>query len=727
MRSLRRKGLGLALLLLTQFACADHGPAPSAVDGVLDLRDWSFKSNGSVQLAGNWGFCWGELLTPGQAPAEPEGCGTVQIPGLWTDEANGIGSGYATYRLRILLPEEHPVLALNVGAPLTAHRLWVNGQSYDGTGTVARQSGDYVSQLQNRLHVLSDSGDELRLLVQVANFDFRSGGLRRRWILGEYSAVRSWANAVTVRDASMATISILMGLLFLGFFAFRPEERTRLYFGLTGIALGLRVVPGNYSEIGQLIAPDMLFPAALRLEYFANNFVAFTVMGYFANKVPRDTPIFISRFIQLGLFAGMLGALFLPLSMSQIPMRCAWILGVGALLTALFSLTKARYRGEPDISITLFCMPVLMGTVALDAFRAEDVISGSTALIPGSSALMVLIESNALFPMTLLLVLLTEAMLLMRNFSRSYDTIETLSKDLLASNEGLRETNRAVVRFVPFEFLRILKKDSIREVRRGDCIEKEMSIMFCDIRSFTPLVESMTPDDAFRFVNSFTEWMEPPIHNHGGFINQYLGDCIMALFPTGADEAVRAGIDMELALDGFNNARREGRPFRKATRIGIGINTGSLMVGTIGGPDRLDNAVIGDAVNVASRVESLTKLYGTSFLISGNTYRGLSNASAYQFRQLDRVVVQGRSEPVPIYEVLDGLDVETREAKLHTRERFDEARSAYANQAFAQAEKLFGECLTRSPNDAAAKLYIARCRRLVAQGAPRNWQVETVV
>ena len=163
MRSLRRKGLGLALLLLTQFACADHAPAPSAVDGVLDLRGWSFESKGSMQLSGNWGFCWGELLAPGQAPAEPEDCGTVQIPGLWTDEPNGIGSGYATYRLRVLLPKEHPVLALNVGAPLTAHRLWVNGQSYDGTGTVARQPGDYVSQLQNQLHVLSDSGDELRL------------------------------------------------------------------------------------------------------------------------------------------------------------------------------------------------------------------------------------------------------------------------------------------------------------------------------------------------------------------------------------------------------------------------------------------------------------------------------------------------------------------------------------------------------------------------------------
>ena len=100
---------------------------------------------------------------------------------------------------------------------------------------------------------------------------------------------------------------------------------------------------------------------------------------------------------------------------------------------------------------------------------------------------------------------------------------------------------------------------------------------------------------------------------------------------------------------------------------------------------------------------------------------------AYKLRRLDRVVVKGRNEPISIYEVLDGLGAEERNAKLATRDRFDEARIAYGNQAFDVAEKLFGECLARSPGDVASELYIMRCRRLAVEGVPPGWHGESVL
>jgi two-component system sensor histidine kinase ChiS len=254
-----------------------------------------------------------------------------------------------------------------------------------------------------------------------------------------------------------------------------------------------------------------------------------------------------------------------------------------------------------------------------------------------------------------------------------------------------------------------------------------MSIMFCDIRSFTSLVEAKTPDEAFRFVNSFTQWMEPAIHQEGGFINQYLGDCIMALFPAGSDAAVRAGIGMLASIDGFNRNPLPGLEGGPTVRIGIGVNAGPLMVGTIGGSERLSHAVIGDAVNVAARVESLTKLYGATFLISGPAHDELADASAYRLRLLDRVLVKGRSEPIAIWEVLDGLDAEVRERKLAIREHFAKARLAYESRSFALAESLFAECLARAPEDLASKLYIERCRKLGAEGVPPGWRGETVM
>lgn len=716
----------VALVLVMQAACAEQSSSPSAVAGVLDLRSWSFEADGAVQLTGDWGFCWDALLDPGDPSPEPGTCGTARVPGLWTEVNAAPGRGTATYRLRILLPPERPPLSLRVGAPMTSHRLFINGRSVAGTGRVTRTPEGHLSQLRNRIHVLPDAGDEIRLLIQVANFDFRSGGLRRRWILGSHEEVRSWSAAFTLRDTTLATVNMLVGLFFLGFFVNRPKERAFLYFGLGGVALGLRAVPSSYSDLAQLVAPDMMLPMVLRLEYFANNFIVFAGISYFACKLPDDMPSRIVRFIQAGSITGMLGALLLPLSLAQIPLRLSWVLGAFVLVTAFFALVRAARRGEPNVRITLAAVPFLLAVVLWDSFRAEGGIVNSAAL-PDAMLLMALTETASLFPISILALVLTEAVVLMRAFSRSYDTIERLSEELVVSNEDLRETNRAVVRFVPVDFLRLLKKESIRDVARGDCLETEMNIMFCDIRSFTPLVESMTPEEAFRFVNSFTEWMEPPIHTHGGFINQYLGDCIMALFPNGNDTAVRAGIDMLAALEGFNRAERERQGSHESTRVGIGINAGPLMIGTIGGPERLEHGVIGDAVNTASRVESLTKQYHTNLLISGTTYDGLSDPSAYDIRQLDRVVLKGRSEPIRIYEVLDALSPEARSSRLATRALFTEARLAYAARSFDEAERLFRACFASDPEDLASKLYITRCERRAVEGTPPDWHGEALM
>lgn len=631
-------------------ARAEGRTVPAASGGVLDLRGWSLASDGALPLTGDWGFCWGVLLEPGQPAPEPGRCGTLRVPSLWADTDAARGRGVGTYRLRILLPRDVPPLALRVGAPLTAHRLFIDGRAVPGTGRVALEPSAYRSQLQNRTHMLSEPGDALDLQVQVANFDFRSGGLRRRWILGSQDDVASWATAVTLRDAILGTVYLLVGLFFLGFFLNRPQERARLYFGLAGVTLGLRVVPANYSDIGQLVAPGMTFETVLRLEYLANNFMVFVGTGYFAHKVPRDMPRAVVRLVQAGALAGMLAALMVPLSWAQLPMRSAYVLGAGMLVFAIVALARAARRGEPNVRITLTAVPLCLLVVLWDTLRAESGIGASLGLFTDNRLWMVFTETLALFPTTMLVMMLTEAVVLMRAFSRSYRTIETLSQDLLASNVDLRETHRAVVRFVPFDFLRLLGKQSIRDVGRGDCLEAEMGILFCDIRSFTTVAEAMTPEEAFRFVNAFTEAMEGPIHEQGGFINEYLGDCILALFPGGSDAAVRAGRGMLTALDAFNRSE-DAAVARAPLRIGIGVNTGPVMLGTIGGSERLAHTVIGDAVNVASRVEALTREYGVDFLITGTTRDLLEDASAYPLRLVARATLKGRSEPIPVWAV----------------------------------------------------------------------------
>jgi class 3 adenylate cyclase len=212
----------------------------------------------------------------------------------------------------------------------------------------------------------------------------------------------------------------------------------------------------------------------------------------------------------------------------------------------------------------------------------------------------------------------------------------------------LKDTNISIERFVPQAFLAIVGKPSIVEVELGDNKRKDMTILFSDIRNFTTLSEAMTPDENFAFINAYLERMGPVIRDHNGFIDKYIGDAIMALFES-ADDAVRAGLAMLDTLDAFNAERRAAG--RAAINIGVGINTGILMMGTIGEKHRMDGTVISDAVNLASRLEGLTKTYHVGLLISQHTLENLADPKAYDIRPVDVVVVKGKTRPVPVFEV----------------------------------------------------------------------------
>jgi Adenylate cyclase, family 3 (some proteins contain HAMP domain) len=177
-----------------------------------------------------------------------------------------------------------------------------------------------------------------------------------------------------------------------------------------------------------------------------------------------------------------------------------------------------------------------------------------------------------------------------------------------------QKLNAAYGRFVPHDFLSLLEKPSIIEVKLGEHQEKNMTVLFADIRSFTALSEKMTPPENFDFINSYLGRVSPAIRKNNGFIDKYIGDAVMALFPTCPDDGVRAAIDMQKEVNVYNQQRQENALVPIA--IGIGLHAGNLMLGTIGERERMESTVIADAVNLASRLEGLTKVYGSGILVS---------------------------------------------------------------------------------------------------------------
>ncbi|HEY9615171.1 adenylate/guanylate cyclase domain-containing protein [Allocoleopsis sp.] len=274
----------------------------------------------------------------------------------------------------------------------------------------------------------------------------------------------------------------------------------------------------------------------------------------------------------------------------------------------------------------------------------------------------------------------------------------------------LFQLNQAFSRFVPRQFLQYLDKDSIVDVKLGDHVQKEMSVLFADIRDFTTLSERMTPEENFKFINAYLSRMEPAIVQNKGFIDKYIGDGIMALFSKGADNAIKAAISMLQRLTTYNQHRAKAGYI--SIQVGIGINTGSLMLGTVGGYSRMDSTVISDTVNLASRIEGLTKEYRVSLLISHHTFSQLQDANQYAFRLIDRVKVKGKLAAVSVYEVFDADPPKIRDAKLATKTAFEEALLLYNLHSFKQAAQLFEECLHLNPDDTVAQNYLERCQRM---------------
>ena len=270
-----------------------------------------------------------------------------------------------------------------------------------------------------------------------------------------------------------------------------------------------------------------------------------------------------------------------------------------------------------------------------------------------------------------------------------------------------RTMMEAISRFVPKQFLSFLKREDITSVELGDAVLKDMAVLFSDIRGFTSLSEGMTPDENFQFINTYLEFVEPSVDAHDGFVDKFIGDAIMALFPDGADKAVAAAIDMRRRLGDFNLHQKEQG--LKPIDTGIGIHCGDLMLGTVGSKQRLDTTVIGDNVNLASRLEGLNKLFSTSIIISESVYTDLYDPEAYCLRQIDMVQVRGKNIPVTIYEVFDADPAAIKEKKFATKASLQQALAYIKDGNFKKAKSLLKQCLDIYPEDKAAQKLLEQC------------------
>ncbi|KAA0230069.1 response regulator [candidate division KSB1 bacterium] len=284
---------------------------------------------------------------------------------------------------------------------------------------------------------------------------------------------------------------------------------------------------------------------------------------------------------------------------------------------------------------------------------------------------------------------------------------------------NLLKINSAYGRFVPHDILRFLNKESIIEVKLGDGVQMEMALFVSDMRAFATISEKMTPQENFAFINSYFEKVSPIIREHHGFIDRYSGDNIIAVFPQQTEEAIKAAIATQRTLTAENTKRMVQGAW--PIHIGIGIHTGSLMLGIVGESERAQSDIFSDAVNLAYRLEGLNKLYGAAIIVSEQSLMCLPAEHEYHQRSLGKVQVKGKKQSVPIFEIYDGDPEPIIALKRATQEDFEQGLQRYFAKDFAAAVKCFERVLAVNAADTTAKLFFTRAAQFMAQGVPEGW------
>jgi class 3 adenylate cyclase len=670
----------LVFFLICFFNCSDKNTNQFKVKkGFFDLTEINLD-NSLVKIDGDWKFYWKESKNEMY----------LKVPSSWNDlvvEGNKIGAyGYGTYEVDILLAEKYigKILTLKIPHMGTAYELYLNNELISSNGKFAKSKEEMIPQYLSKIKNFLVKDTKVNIKILVSNFNHRKGGMRFNSLyIGSDQEVQK------IESFNHLYIFFLMGsLLIMAFYHFglyflRREDIASLIFGLFCLCIFTRLC-----FIGDVwitsIYPELSWSWMYKLEYIslylsALSFVYFT---YFVFKNEFNilalkilTPIY-SIFCLLILFTE----------------------------PRVFTLSLNIFQAISFLN-SLYILYVI-----IKAIRNRK--EGSIAAIIGFSFFILAIINDLLYnnelwslgvgnliPFGVFLFIFSQSFILSQIFSKTF-------KSFISLSNNLKLTNEAYSRFVPVEFLKFLNKSSIVDIKLGDQMQKEMTILFSDIRSFTDLSEKLTPKENFNFLNSYLKRMSPIIQKNTGFIDKYIGDAIMALFPNRVEDAIYTAIEMHKELRLYNQHRL--KLGYDPIKIGCGIHIGNLMLGIIGANERMEGTVIADSVNLAARIESLTKVYDSTILITETILNRITSIQNLNYRYIDQVKVKGKSELTTIYEIYDGQPDFMIDLKNQTKDVFEKGIRSYYDKKFEESIPYFQKVLEVNPNDQATIIYLKR-------------------
>ncbi|NNM67498.1 MAG: adenylate/guanylate cyclase domain-containing protein, partial [Spirochaetales bacterium] len=630
-------------------------------------------------------------------PPEPLSPGTlVNIPETWNGSVIHASCGYATYSLEIDLPGGTGVWGLEIPVLAPSYRLYAGHKLIAQAGEPGTSPATSTPGFGPRTVYFSLPAHSSRifLTLQLANFIYPKTGLRDSLLLGTSATVsKAHAEEEFVEFFMLGALLILL-FYYAGMSLLERSDASFTWLAVFGLAVVLRLLATDQNTLNVLF-PQLPWELRVRFELLIFNLGALPLLFFFQKSFPRDFSSWLPKLMAglFGVFSVLLIAFPLQLS-TQLITVMELLIGL-SFIYVLQRLFSAVFKGRPGALLTSITTSILALASINDILFSQQLIS-----------------STYLMPAAFLIFLLLQALFLARKLFRTFKTAES-------QRDQLDSTNRSLARFVPDGFLTSLGKTNITEVQLGQQALSKMVVMFADIRRFTALADQLPPEKTFRLLNSYYSRVGPVIRQHGGFIDKYMGDGFMALFPYKPDEGLQAAVDLQRAVQVYNFHRANFN--YPSLSVGCGVHAGPLVIGTIGEESRMDTTVISDVVNLSSRLEGLTKIFGTGTMVALPFLDTLEQPENFHWRYAGVVRMYGKKVGLEVAHVWDGLPDEDCELYAQQKATFEEGVYLYRTGQLAQAEEAFLEVLSRHPGDLGARHYANRSKLLREFGLPENW------
>lgn len=567
----------------------------------------------------------------------------TEVPGFWNKDIEKLRNQkyahtFGCYRKVIsnLNPDQKYALLLK-DAPQSACAVYVNRRivSQNGnpflfiTGKRLKPSDSIIKPMYADFY--PDKNGNIEIVVLVANYMYRKSGLWDSFIFGTEKIV-STVNAMNICFYNtIFGILIFISLLNVIQFFINRQKKEYLYLGIVAFALAMRIGTAGYCSLGLMFS---WFNAEIKIkcEYLALWVVPAFIIKTIGALYPIEDNDCEHKFSKEKILTRILIAILYTLGLLSIVLPgkiCNHLVPVleGAELVAVFyefGLCIHHMIHKRKYIVLLF-----IGSVILTAGSIFDfVYTKLKEVLPVST-----------FPLFVLVFIFFFLALLAAFQNNIY-------KETIMTSNNLKKLNEAYLRFVPKEFLTMIGKDDITKVKLGDFENIELPIIF----SKSEISGTETPEETFAFFNEYLETVAPVIKKHDGFISKFLSGGFIAIFKTNSGNALNASIEILEACRVLNEKYKDSRICIKTN---IGLNYGKMILGTIGEEHRLDDTVISDTVNTASRIESACEKLSIPLIISEKVKEKIDGnkiSTSYSLIPLNPIALKGKSEPLQLYE-----------------------------------------------------------------------------